>query len=525
MPSTTSWGSTYNGKGFLTSDVYTKWLTTNQLNYVTDIGALNVNATAVLEYQDYARTFNHAEADNYPTPDLRWPYSGAELSNIYGNPGYRTENKLFSVVSRVALSYDDRYLLEGAFRSDASSKFGSENRTGYFPSFALGWKVHNESFFNVDAISELKINGSYGVTGNESGIGDFTSLTIATSKAYGDFSGIHVDRLGDSKLSWEETSQLNGGATLGLFNDRVLFEYQYYEKETTNLLLSKPLPASTGFTSILSNVGEMKNRGHEFSVRANILNGEFKWTSTFNHSFLKNKITRLYQEQPIDRGFTSRVAIGHALGSFYVFEAYDKDGNGTILDENGDVEYRDRNGDGVLTDDDKYFAGKPLPDHSGNFHNQFSYKGLSLSANFNYKQGREIYNNTLAFAGVSGSPVFGKLASQTNYWTEDNQDTNLPRPAYGAAQSNNNRDSDRFIEDGSYIRFQNITLSYTLPESLLQDVRIRIYAGADNIYTWTDYSGLDPELNVFGTDDVATGTDFLTQGLNRTYKIGLNVTF
>jgi hypothetical protein len=208
-----------------------------------------------------------------------------------------------------------------------------------------------------------------------------------------------------------------------------------------------------------------------------------------------------------------------------VFEAYDKDGNGTILDENGDVEYRDRNGDGVLTDDDKYFAGKPLPDHSGNFHNQFSYKGLSLSANFNYKQGREIYNNTLAFAGVSGSPVFGKLASQTNYWTEDNQDTNLPRPAYGAAQSNNNRDSDRFIEDGSYIRFQNITLSYTLPESLLQDVSIRIYAGADNIYTWTDYSGLDPELNVFGTDDVATGTDFLTQGLNRTYKIGLNVTF
>jgi TonB-linked SusC/RagA family outer membrane protein len=525
MPATTSWGSTYNGKGWLTTDKYSKWLTTNQLNYIADIGELNINAIAVVEYQDYMRTYNHAEADNYPTPDLRWPFSGSELSNIYGNPGYRTENKLFSVVSRVSLNYDDRYLLEGAFRSDASSKFGADNRTGYFPSFAAGWKVHNESFFNVDAISELKINGSYGITGNESGIGDFTSLTVATSKAYGDFSGIHVDQLGDSKLSWEETSQLNGGFTLGLFNDRILFDYQYFKKKTTNLLLSKPLPLSTGFTSILSNVGEMENSGHEISLRANILDGEFNWTSTFNFSTLNNEITKLYQEQPIDRGFVSRVAIGQALGAFYVFEAYDKDGNGTILDENGDVEYRDRNDDGVLTDDDKYFAGKPLPDYSGNFHNQFSYKGFNLSANFNYKLGRELYNNTLAFAGASGSPVFGKLASQTNYWTENNKDTDLPRPAYGAAQSNNNRDSDRFVEDGSYIRFQNVTLSYTLPDNLLQNIRVRVYLGADNIYTWTDYSGLDPELNTFGTDNVATGTDFLTQGLNRTYKIGLNVTF
>jgi len=525
VPATTSWGSTYNGKGFLTTDGYVKWLTTNQLNYIEDFGDLTVNAVAVVEYQDYTRTFNHAEADNYPTPDMRWPYSGSELSTTYGDPGYQTQNKLFSAISRVSLDYADKYLMQFAIRTDASSKFGKEQRTGYFPSVSAGWKLHNESFFNAEAISELKLKGSYGLTGNESGIGDFTSLTVASAQAYGDFSGIHVTRLGDATLSWEETSQMNVGLDIGLFNDRIHLEYQYFNKETTNLLLSKPLPGSTGFTSILSNVGEMINTGHEIMLSANIIEGDFNWNTTFNFATLNNEITKLYQEQPIDRGFVSRVAVGEALGAYYVFETYDEDGNGTILDENGDVEYKDRNGDGVLTDDDKYFAGKPLADYSGNFRNVFSYKGLSLSVNFNYKLGREMYNNTLAFAGASGSPVFGKLASQTNYWTEDNKDTNMPRPAYGAPQSNNNRDSDRFVEDGSYIRLQNITLSYDLPKKWLNNTELRLFLGANNLVTWTDYTGLDPEVNAFGTSDVATGTEFLSQGLNKTYKVGLNLTF
>jgi TonB-linked SusC/RagA family outer membrane protein len=525
IPATTSWGSTYNGKGFLATDDYFKWLTTNQLNYIHDFGDLTVNALAAIEYQDYKRTYNHAEADNYPTPDMRWPYSGSELSTTYGNPGYQTENKLFSAISRLSLDYADKYLLQMALRADASSKFGKENRTGYFPSVSAGWKLHNEAFFDVSAINELKLRGSYGVTGNESGIGDFTSLTVASAQAYGDFSGIHVTRLGDANLSWEETSQVNVGFDLGLFDDRIHLEYQYFNKKTTNLLLSKPLPGSTGFTSILSNVGEMENSGHEIMLNANIVEGEFNWTTTFNFSTLNNEITKLYQKQPIDRGFVSRVAVGQALGAYYVFETYDKDGNGTILDENGDVEYKDRNGDGVLTDDDKYFAGKPLADYSGNFRNVFSYEGVSLSVNFNYKLGREMYNNTLAFAGASGSPVFGKLSSQTDYWTENNKDTNMPRPAYGAAQSNNNRDSDRFVEDGSYIRLQNITLSYNLPEKWLNNTKLRLFVGADNLVTWTDYTGLDPEVNAFGTANVATGTEFLSQGLNKTYKAGLNLTF
>ncbi len=526
IPKETSWGSVYEGKGFVASDVYDKWLTTNQLNYIKDVGELTINATGVLEFQQYTRTFNFSETNVFAVSDLRWPYSGSENASDNGNPASQTENRLFSLVGRVSLNYSNTYLLDLAMRSDASSKFGEEERTGYFPSASFGWKVHNESFFAVDAISELKPKISWGLTGNESGIGDFRARTLATGKPYAEAAGLHVNQLGDPELSWEKTTQINTGIDVGLFNDRVLFEYQYYKKKTTDLLLNRPIAGSTGFTGVLSNIGEMENIGHEFSLNATILDGEFSWTSTLNVATLQNEVTKLYQEQPIDAGFVSRVAVGEPLGAFYVFETTDNDGDGTILDENGDVEYNDRNGDGVINDDDKYFAGSPMPDISGNFRNTFSYKGFSLSANFNFKSGNDMYNNTRAFAGASGAAIFSKLEDEIDdYWTEENTNTNTPRPATGGAQANNNRDSDRFVEDASFIRLRNVTLSYTIPKDVLGNVEARIFVGGDNLLLWTDYSGLDPEINAFGAANVATGTEFLSQGLTRTLKIGANITF
>jgi len=520
LPSTTSSGESTNGNAWIEADTYQRWLTSSNLSYLKDFGDLNVNAVLAVEYQELTSTFTYTSANQFPSPKYRWPDSGAEAAG-YG--GSQTENRLFSTVGRVGFIYADKYIVDASLRADASSKFGAENRTGYFPAVSVGWKLHNESFLAIDAISELKLKAGYGVTGNESGIGNFDSRSQATSKPYGGNPGIHVNSLGDANLSWESTSQINAGLDLGLFNDRIHLEYQYFLKKTKDLLLDTPLPPSTGFTSYTSNVGEMENSGHEIGLSVRILTGELQWTSTFNIGTLKNEVTKLYagpdgQYQPIEYGFASRVEVGQPLGAFFVFQT---DG----LDEFGDVVYVDNDGDGVLTDNDKYFAGKPLPDYSGNWLNTLSYKGIDFSINFQFTQGFEIYNNSLAFAGGSGSYSFNKFADQLNYWTPENTNTDIPRPMYGAQQAANNRDSDRFVEDGSYIRLKNITLGYTLPESLTKKVNVRVFVGADNLLTWTDYSGLDPEVNAFGAANVATGTDFFTQGLNKTYKFGLSITF
>ncbi len=290
-PATTSQGSSTQGQAFMNADTYDRWITSTNLSFLKDYGDLNVNALLVVEYQDHTSIFTNTQANQFPSPMYRWPDSGAEASG-YG--GSQTENRLFSTIGRVGLIYSDKYLLDASLRADASSKFGADNSTGYFPAVSVGWKVHNEDFLNVDYISELKIKAGYGVTGNESGIGNFAARSAVTSKPYGSNPGVHVNTIGDASLSWETTSQINAGFDFGLFRDRIHIEYQYFNKKTTDLLLDTPLPGSTGFTEILRNVGEMENSGHEIGIVGRILTGDITWTATFNIGTLKNEVTALY---------------------------------------------------------------------------------------------------------------------------------------------------------------------------------------------------------------------------------------
>lgn len=520
-PATTSSGIGTNGTADLFSNMYQRYLTSENLSYNKSFGKLNIEALVGVEYMNTEQINSQVEADNFPSPAFRWAISGttAKISSAS-----QTQFKQFSQIGRLGFVFDNKYLVEASFRADANSKFGKDNRIGYFPAASIGWKIHNESWFPLkDIINELKLRTSYGLTGNASGLDNFQSRSIVTSTQYAATAGYSITRLGYSGLSWESTSQLNVGFDLGVLNDRLRVEYSYYSKNTKDLLLDAPLPGSSGFTTIVRNIGEMTNKGHELTLTGRIFTGEFNWTSTLNIATLKNEITKLYKGpdgnyQPVDYGFVSRVEVGQSLGAFYVYQT---DG----LTPTGDVNFVDRNHDGAITTEDLYFAGKPLPDYSGNFANTFSYKGLELSVNFQFSQGGDIFNNSLEFAGATGSPTFGKFKSVNDYWTSDNTDAKYPRPSTGAVQASNNKDQDNFIEDGSYIRLKSMILGYTIPEKLVKFAKMRVWVGADNLKTWTKYSGSDPEVNTFGSVSVATGTDMFTQGLNKTIKFGLNLTF
>jgi len=520
-PKSTKIGAGDNGYALYANNYYNRYVYTLTANYSrTFFDKLNVSALAGFEHLTSTNTMSNIESVNFPSNKLTWPVSGATPQTA---EVWQTGNKLASYFSRISSALDDKYLAEFSIRADASSKFGKNNRVGYFPSVSLGWKLHNESWFNLEKINELKLKASYGLTGNESGIGNFASRSLAGVTNYGENPGLSITQLGDDNLSWEKTYQFNVGIDLGLLNDRLRFSYEYFNKLTKDMLLATPLPGSTGFMSRISNIGKMENRGHEVSLHGVIIdNSELKWDASFSIATLANKVKMLYADldgkiTPIDAGFVSRVDVGQAIGAFYLYKF-------TGLDKNGDATY-DMGKDGILNDDDKYYAGKPLPDYTGSFTSSLSYKGFDLSIFFQFSQGYEVYNNSKSFAGAAGAYNFNKFKDQLGYWTPDNKNTDIPRPMYGHTQGMNNLDSDRLLEDGSYVRLKNVTFGYNIPQHLTKNMKVRLYFTADNIHTWTDYTGLDPEVNFSGNTVITQGTDFFTQGLNRTYKFGVNIVF
>ena len=304
-------------------------------------------------------------------------------------------------------------------------------------------------------------------------------------------------------------------------------------------MLSRPLRNTSGFTSVAANVGSMRNEGHELSLNARIFEGDFNWSMQIQAAWNDNEITGLQRDAagesiPIDQGFATRLAVGQPLGAFFALESDGlwQEGDDIpqpLLDRGiapGDVRYIDQNGDGNINANDRVFVGNPNPRITGNFRNTIRYKNFDFSANLQFEEDKDLFNNSNAFGGASGSFLFNKFSNQLDYWTPENTDTNIPRPRYGGQQSYNNQDSDRFIEDASYIRLKEVVLGYTVnPEILGNDISLRIFVGGDNLWTETDYSGLDPEVNTFGNDNTARGTDFFTQGLNIVYKVGVYLKF
>ncbi|WP_050759314.1 SusC/RagA family TonB-linked outer membrane protein [Leeuwenhoekiella blandensis] len=534
-PATTRRGAPSNGSTTKEIRMINRWNVTNTLNYVKNIGDnFNINALGGFSFEGTNIDNTGLNGTGLPA-GLMYPASAAVPITADNSI---TESKIFSYFGRVGLSYQDKLFLEGTMRADASSVFGSGNAIGYFPAVSGGYLISEEDWFKNNVLTNFKARASWGQTGNQSGIGNFGSRFLAGVSGYGPRPGTSIVQLGAPDLSWETTTQIDLGADITLF-DRIDITYDYYNKETTDVLLSRPLRNSSGFLSVAANVGEIRNTGHEVSINARILTGEFTWTSQFQAAYLENEILSLQTDAagefiPIDAGFATRLAVGQPLGAFYglLADGLWQEGDDipqALVDRGvqpGDRRYVDVNGDGNINANDRAFMGNPLPKWTGNFRNTFTYKGFDLSGNFQFEEDKDIFNNSNAFGGASGSVNFNKFRSQLNYWTPENTDTDLPRPRRGSLQSYNNQDSSAFIEDASYVRLKEVVLGYTFsPEMLGRDLSLRVYIGGDNLVTWTDYSGLDPEVNTFGNSNASRGTDFFTQGLNKVYKLGFNLKF
>ncbi len=430
-----------------------------------------------------------------------------------------------SYLARFTYAYDGKYLFSSNFRADGSSRFGPANRYGYFPSASVGWRISGENFMkDSKSINDLKIRASWGKVGNDENIGDYGYLELYQPTPEGAY---NLSQLRNDKLKWETTTQTNLGLDLTMFNSRLTFTADAYLKKTDGLLINQPLPNSVGFDQIVSNVGKMENKGFEFVLSTrNVTGDKFTWSSDINFSLNKNKVTDLGERVSsinfagiYERDAAIRVVPGRPLGSFY---GYVSEG---VDPQTGDIVYADLNGDNQINSDDRTFIGNAQPDFSYGFNNTFSYGNFGLTFLFQGVQGNDMFNaSRMELEGMNDSK--NQLATVLNRWTTPGQITSIPRAAKD--NTNNTLTSSRFIEDGSYLRLKTATLSYNFGKTTLGRLkmsRLMVYASGYNLLTFTDYKGLDPEVNQYEANGPSMGVDFGTYPQSRTFLFGVNVSF
>ena len=509
--------------------------------------------------------------------------SAGDITASTGN-GTQNDNSIFSYFGRAFYSYDDRYLVTATLRRDGSSRFAKGNRWGWFPSAALAWRVSNEKFMakTSNVISNLKLRLGWGSTGNQN-VSDWAYMAMLSSKSTPWGTGVLNGNTPNPDLKWETTTSWNVGFDLSLFRNRIEFIFDWYYKQTDDLLLQLPLPAYIGSygngaaSNPWGNVGSMSNQGVEMTLNTvNIDKGGFQWRSSFTFSLNRNKVISLDTESAsIDKTFqigsdvltVTRTVEGKPVGQLYGYKVigrfdkaedfYYKDANGVVkpvaipegstISESGtwigDYIFADVNGDGVINNQDCTFIGDPQPDFTYGIGNTFSWKGFDLSIFFNGSYGNDILNLTgreLSDVRVNSNLLkecagYAKLGVIDPNLPDDdfrnlyvtNPNSRLPRLSASTTNANN-RVSDRYVEDGSYIRLQNISLSYTLPKSLVTKLKlqnVKVYMNLQNVYTWTNYSGYDPEVGAMYGDALMTGVDYGRYPSPRIYTFGLNISF
>ncbi len=490
----------------------------------------------------------------------------------YEVTAFSSKYTLSSFFGRANYSYNSKYLFTATLRADGSSKFSQKNKWGYFPSVALAWNMTSENFLkNQDVISFSKLRVTYGVTGNNR-VGNFAYLpslgfTQASSYSYGNnvpSKGIVPENMGNSDLRWESTGQTDIGYDLNLFNNRVKFTVDAYKKTTKDLLLRADLPATTGFTFAFKNVGRIENKGLEFSLTTvNVKNKSFVWESNFNISFNRNKILALESGQDEMLSFVSFDAVynanplyvsrvGQPYGMFYgvifdgIYQIDDfnevnpgeyilKDDittnghprTGTSRVQPGDIKYKDTNGDLIVNTEDRGIIGNPHPKHTGGFSNNFSYKSFDLNVLLQWSYGNQIYNaNRIIFDG-NGAITEGlnQYESYNDRWTLENPSNTHYRTRGGGP---NGVYSSNVLEDGSYLRLKTISLGYNVPEKFVKKLKLtklRFNLSAQNLLTFTRYTGIDPEVSVRNSNILTPGFDFSPYPMSKTIVFGLNMLF
>ncbi len=439
---------------------------------------------------------------------------------------FTSESTLASFFSRLDYNYNSKYYAEFVIRADGSSKFGANNKWGYFPAVGLSWRASEEEFIkNIPQVSTLKFRASYGLTGNQGGIEDFASQGLWTGGyGYSDVAGGNEGpgtaplQIANPDLKWEKTAQLSLGVDLGLLNDRINVEFNYYDKYTSDVLLRIATPGSSGFNSYLTNYGEIRNRGFELGITSvNIKTKNFRWSSEFNISQNKNTIENIPADIPFAGRDLIRLQEGNSLYAYWLYKQLYVD------PQTGNAVFEDRNKDGKITADDRQIIGSTWPKYFGGLSNTLKYKNIDLSLLFTYSFGNKTWNHNRMLGETGGTLDANRvlLASQLDRWTTPGQITNTPRLN---AENYARQENSRFLEDASFVRLRSLTVGYTLPQGLTSKIKIsraRIYVTGSNLLLFTSYTGADPETNL-GTNNIQ-GYDYGTPPQPRTIQAGVNI--
>lgn len=524
------------GKGFVGSKFVNTWLNENTLSYTKVIGDKHsFNAVLGFTQQAYANEHAVAGSEGFVTDLLTYHDLGSGA--VYAQPASGSQEwALNSYLGRINYSFDDRYAITVSGRADGSSRFGKDRKWGFFPSGAVAWNISNEPFFHSASISHLKFRLSAGVTGNQE-IGQYQSLATLANNTYffGDqvYIGFAPNRIANPELGWETTVQYDAGLDISLIN-RIHVVLDAYYKRTSDLLLNVPLPYTTGQSTSLQNYGEVENKGLEFSINSENLKGAFRWNTQLVFSLNRNKVLSLGDDADYIISGRNIVQVGAPLGSFYgyrtagIFQEGDDIPNLPTINpagtHPGDRRYQDLNGDNRITQaDDRTLIGNAQPKFSGGITNNLAYKNIDLSIFLQGTYGNRLFNvNRQELELFSGQQ--NAATSALDRWTPTNPSTTLHR----AFEDPSFTHSDYYVEDASYLRLQNITLGYSLPETLTSRLRtgqIRFYISAQNPIIWTRYSGFDPDVSRNEQSTISQGIDNSVYPIAKTYQFGLNVNF
>lgn len=531
-PITTTWGRNQFGEGSDSRNQNTVLTFDNVLTYDNHFNKHGLNVMAGSSWTDSDYRNNWVNGSHYRNAFIQ-TLNAANMIGLNGAGSGASEWGIMSYFARVSYNYDSKYLITANVRTDGSSRLHPDHRWGVFPSFSAAWRMSSEEFMEgLDWLDDLKIRGGWGQTGNQSGLGDYAYLqryNINRIEWYKEGNSNAVPTISQANLrttdlTWETTSQVNVGLDFSAFKSRLNISMDYYYKRTTDMLMNVTLPSgAAAANTIARNEGVMTNRGFEMAINSHNFVGEFSWDTDFNISFNKNKLEELALQKVYYDAKTSeqvneyavRNEPGRSLGGFY---GYISDG---VDPQTGELMYRDLNGDGKITATDRTYIGNPNPLFTFGMTNTFSWKGFTLSVFLQGSYGNDIFN---ASRMETEGMYDGKNQSTRvlNRWREPGQQTDVPKAGYTM------HNSTYFIEDGSYLRLKDLSLSYDVTGPLLKKwgiTRLQPYFTATNLLTWTGYSGMDPEVNQWGNSGAVQGIDWGTYPQCRSFVFGINLEF
>jgi len=539
-----TWDSSVNPNSYL-SEQYNKnltWLWDNTITYEHTFNRHRIGVMAGTSAQENDYNFMNGSIQNFASNVTQQLNNGIAQPTVGGST---SSWSLFSLMGRINYAYKDKYLVTGTIRRDGSSRFGPGNKYGTFPSASVAWRISQEDFFkNITFVNDLKIRAGYGVTGNQN-IGNYSFASSLNTNKYNFndniVSAVVPTVMPNPYIQWEGQKQTNIGFDATLFNQRVDVTVDAYLKKTDKMLVPMVVPVSTGYSDVYTpsiNAGSMENKGIEITINTKNLTGKFSWNTSFNLSYNQNKVVSINDTVPMPTGSIglnynlALIKAGLPINEFYGFvtdgifqtqaqvnsHATQVPGSDPYSRTSpGDIRFKDLNNDGVIDDKDRTYLGSPNPTFIFAMNNTFAYKGFDLSIFLQGVAGNKIFNANRLYTEAM-SVAQNQTIATLNRWNGEGTSNTMPRAVFNDPNKNT-RQSDRYIEDGSYLRIKNVTLGYSIPGLLLKKIHIstaRFYLSAQNLFTLTKYTGIDPEVG-------SNGIDNNVYPVTRTYSIGVNL--